>query len=170
MTLLDTVIIGAGPAGMTAAIYAKRKGMSLELISDSTGGNMSKSGNIENYPGFEAISGSDLARKMRTQMERLGVEPVADRVTVVGRTSGGYSVTTHGGRTFEARDRDHRLRLLTGGKSASPARKSTSVKASAIARPATHPCSQAQTWRSSAAAMQQPRRSLSCSRYARRSI
>ncbi|MGA9139477.1 MAG: FAD-dependent oxidoreductase [Methanocella sp.] len=103
MTLLDTVIIGAGPAGMTAAIYAKRKGMSLELITDSMGGNMSKSGNIENYPGFEAISGSDLARKMRAQMERLDVEHVADRVIGIERTPDGYSVKTNGGRTYEAR-------------------------------------------------------------------
>jgi thioredoxin-disulfide reductase len=103
MEPLDTVIIGGGPAGMTAAIYAKRKGMSLEIISDSMGGNMSKSGNIENYPGFEAISGSDLARKMRAQMTRLNIGPVTDRATGVERTGDGYRVVTQGGRTFEAR-------------------------------------------------------------------
>jgi len=102
METLDTIIIGAGPAGMTAAIYAKRKGMTLALIADSMGGNMSKSGNIENYPGFEAISGSDLTRKMRAQMGRLGIEPVVDRANVVERTGGGYRVVTQGGRTFEA--------------------------------------------------------------------
>jgi NADH-dependent peroxiredoxin subunit F len=103
MELLDTVIIGGGPAGMTAAIYAKRKGMSLEIISDSIGGNMSKSSNIENYPGFEAISGSDLSRKMRGQMERLNIEPILDRATGVERTGDGYRVVTQGGRTFVAR-------------------------------------------------------------------
>ncbi|OPY29685.1 MAG: Sulfide dehydrogenase subunit alpha precursor [Methanocella sp. PtaU1.Bin125] len=102
MGMLDTIIIGAGPAGMTAAIYAKRKGMSLALVSDSIGGNMSYSGNIENYPGFEAISGLDLTRKMRAQMERLNIEPAVDRVIGVERTVGGYRVSTKGGRTFEA--------------------------------------------------------------------
>lgn len=103
MEMLDTIIIGAGPAGMTAAIYAKRKGMTLALITDSMGGNMSKSGNIENYPGFEAIAGTDLTRKMRTQMERLSIEPAIDRATGVEHTGGGYRVSTKSGKTFEAR-------------------------------------------------------------------
>jgi NADH-dependent peroxiredoxin subunit F len=100
---LDTVIIGAGPAGMTAAIYAKRKGLSLAVIADSVGGQMGRTGDIENYPGFDLIRGSDLARKMREQMERLSVEPVLDRVSGVERAGGGYRVATQGGRSFEAR-------------------------------------------------------------------
>jgi alkyl hydroperoxide reductase subunit F len=100
---LDTVIIGAGPAGMTAAIYAKRKGLSLAVVADSVGGQMSTTGEIENYPGFDVIRGSDLSRKMREQMERLGVEPVLDRVSIVERTKRGYRVATRGGRSFEAR-------------------------------------------------------------------
>ena len=62
---LDTVIIGAGPAGMTAAIYAKRKGLNIAVIADSVGGQMSRTGEIENYPGFDVVRGADLARKMR---------------------------------------------------------------------------------------------------------
>ena len=100
---LDTVIIGAGPAGMTAAIYAKRKGLTLTVIADRVGGQMGTTGDIENYPGFDVIRGPDLSRKMREQMQRLGVEPVLDRVSGVERTGSGYRVVTQGGRSFEAR-------------------------------------------------------------------
>jgi thioredoxin-disulfide reductase len=97
------VIIGAGPAGMTAAIYAKRKGLSLTVIADSVGGQMGRTGEIENYPGFDVVRGADLARKMREQLQRLGVEPVLDRVSGVERAGTGYRVSTQGGRSFEAR-------------------------------------------------------------------
>ena len=100
---LDTVIIGAGPAGMTAAIYAKRKGLNLAIIADRVGGQMGTTGDIENYPGFDVIRGPDLSRKMRDQMQRLGVEPVLDRVSGIERTGGGYRIATQGGRSFEAR-------------------------------------------------------------------
>ncbi|HEY3274294.1 MAG TPA: FAD-dependent oxidoreductase [Methanocella sp.] len=100
---LDTVIIGAGPAGMTAAIYAKRKGLTITVIADRVGGQMGTTGDIENYPGFDLIRGSDLSRKMREQMERLGVEPVLDRVSSVERTGSGYRIVTQGGRSFETR-------------------------------------------------------------------
>lgn len=103
MAMLDTVIIGAGPAGMTAAIYAKRKGLSLSIISNSVGGQMSTSGNIENYPGYDSISGAQLSGKMKGQMNRLGVDVVSDRVSVVEKIPGGYRIRTEGGKTFEAR-------------------------------------------------------------------
>jgi thioredoxin-disulfide reductase len=100
---LDTVIIGAGPAGMTAAIYAKRKGLTISVIADRVGGQMGTTGDIENYPGFDLIRGSDLSRKMREQMEHLGVEPVLDRATSLERTDNGYRVVTQGGRSLETR-------------------------------------------------------------------
>jgi thioredoxin reductase len=88
---------------MTAAIYAKRKGLTLVVIADRVGGQMGTTGDIENYPGFDVIRGPDLSRKMREQMQRLGVEPVLDRVSGVERTGRGYRVATQGGRSFEAR-------------------------------------------------------------------
>lgn len=103
MVSLDTVIVGAGPAGITAAIYAKRKGLSLALITDSLGGQMSKTANIENYPGYEAIGGAELAGKMKEQLRRLGVEAVLDRVASVEKSPEGYLVKTQGGRSYDAR-------------------------------------------------------------------
>ena len=102
-TVLDTVIIGAGPAGMTAAIYAKRKGLSIAIIADSVGGQIGRTGNIENYPGFDLISGADLVRRMREHLHRLGVEPALERVSSVERVDSGYRIVTIGGRTYEAR-------------------------------------------------------------------
>jgi thioredoxin-disulfide reductase len=103
MVSLDTVIVGAGPAGITAAIYAKRKGLSLALITDSLGGQMSKTANIENYPGYETIGGAELAGKMKGQLRRLGVEAVLDRVSSVEKSPEGYLVKTQGGRSYDAR-------------------------------------------------------------------
>ncbi len=103
MDVLDTVIIGAGPAGMTAAIYARRKGLSLALVAASIGGNMSLIGDLENYPGFESVAGAKLVARMHDQLQRLGVVALVDRVVAVEKAPGGYAVRTEGRRSFEAR-------------------------------------------------------------------
>lgn len=73
--MYDILIIGAGPAGLTAAIYAQRAGKQTLIIEKSTfGGQMTFSPKIENYPGFEAISGNELADKMVAQALGLGAE------------------------------------------------------------------------------------------------
>lgn len=101
--MLDIVIIGAGPAGMTAAIYGRRKGLSLAVISDSAGGQMRRSANIENYPGFDAITGSELADKMKEQLKHLDLEITTDRVNNVEKITGGFASKTEGGKRFESR-------------------------------------------------------------------
>ncbi len=71
----DIAIIGAGPAGLTAAIYAVRSGKSVVVIERSTfGGQMTFSPKIENYPGYSEISGTELADKMVEQALSLGAE------------------------------------------------------------------------------------------------
>jgi len=71
----DLVIIGAGPAGLTAALYAARQGLKTVVISAGPiGGQMLTATNIENYPGFESISGRDLSDKMLSQVKKQGVE------------------------------------------------------------------------------------------------
>ena len=60
--LYDMIVVGAGPAGLTAAIYGRRAGKSvLVLEKDTFGGQITFSPKLENYPGFEAISGNELA-------------------------------------------------------------------------------------------------------------
>lgn len=72
--LLDLIIVGSGPAGITAAIYAKRYGMTLEIFEKSIpGGNVVNAFEIENYPGFSKIHGFELALNMQNQLKSLGV-------------------------------------------------------------------------------------------------
>lgn len=71
----DIVIIGAGPAGLTAAIYARRAGKSVLLLDRAAfGGQITYSPKVENYPGYESISGSALAEKMVEQALAQGAE------------------------------------------------------------------------------------------------
>lgn len=72
---IDLIIIGAGPAGLTAAIYAARAGLkALVLENDVIGGQVRLSYTIENYPGFDTIKGNELADKMEQQAVALGAE------------------------------------------------------------------------------------------------
>ena len=73
--MYDTVIIGAGPAGMTAALYAARSNLKVALIEGGLpGGQMNNTSDIENYPGYANISGPELAEKMFEPLENIGVE------------------------------------------------------------------------------------------------
>jgi len=70
----DVVIIGAGVAGMTAAIYLKRSGINCCLLErDVPGGQINKSSSVKNYPGFIDISGPDLSANIFNQVQELGV-------------------------------------------------------------------------------------------------
>ena len=73
--MYDIIIIGAGPAGLTAAIYARRANKKvLVLEAKSYGGQIINANNVENYPGFVSISGFDLATNMYNQAKELGAE------------------------------------------------------------------------------------------------
>jgi len=80
--LYDSIIIGAGPAGMTAAIYLARANKKVLIIEKETiGGQISSTPLVENYPGYEGISGSVLANNMYNQVDNLGVDIELDEVT-----------------------------------------------------------------------------------------
>lgn len=71
----DLIIVGCGPAGMTAGLYAARMGLKAVILEAGIcGGRMMNAWEIENYPGFEKISGGDLTMKMKTQAQNAGVE------------------------------------------------------------------------------------------------
>ncbi|TCD46024.1 thioredoxin-disulfide reductase [Streptococcus sp. X16XC17] len=75
--MYDTIIIGAGPAGMTAALYAARSNLKVALVERGIyGGQMQNTADIENYPGYALISGPDLSDKMFEPLEKFGVEHV----------------------------------------------------------------------------------------------
>ncbi|AWN62542.1 thioredoxin-disulfide reductase [Streptococcus sobrinus] len=75
--MYDTLVIGSGPGGMTAALYAGRSNLKVGLIEQGApGGQMNNTSDIENYPGFETISGPDLSMKMYEPLEKFGVENI----------------------------------------------------------------------------------------------
>ena len=101
--MYDVAIIGSGPAGLTAAIYAARaKLATLVLTGDALGGQIATTNDVENYPGFEEITGPDLTMRMRAQAERFGAETVFDQITEVDFDGPPFSLV--GGSTaYEAR-------------------------------------------------------------------
>lgn len=96
----EIIIIGSGPAGFTAAIYAARAGLNPLLIASSVeaGGELMKTTDVENFPGFpEGIQGPELMEKLQEQAEKFGTEVLLDDVTAVDfagdvkKVSTGYS-------------------------------------------------------------------------------
>lgn len=73
--IYDTIIIGAGIAGCTAAIYAARERMNFLLLTDNFGGQFLESGEVLNYPGIKRTTGADFAQLMADQLEFNGVKP-----------------------------------------------------------------------------------------------
>ena len=71
--MYDLIIIGAGPAGITATVYAARKRMNFLVISGDIGGQAAWSGDIENYTGYQFITGPELASKFEDHMRKYGV-------------------------------------------------------------------------------------------------
>jgi len=81
--MYDLVILGGGPAGLTAAIYAARYGMKPLLLTAMTGGYLNDIHLIENYPGFKEIHGMDLTEKMKEQVDALKIEIKEEEVKEV---------------------------------------------------------------------------------------
>ncbi len=82
--MYDTIIIGSGPAGMTAALYAARSNLKVAVIEQGApGGQMNNTSDIENYPGYDLISGPELSMKMHEPLEKFGVENLYGIVTAV---------------------------------------------------------------------------------------
>ncbi|UBH09180.1 thioredoxin-disulfide reductase [Macrococcus armenti] len=75
MKIYDVIIVGAGPAGMTAAVYASRANLSTIMIERGMpGGQMANTADVENFPGFDIITGPDLSTKMFSHAQKFGAE------------------------------------------------------------------------------------------------
>ena len=102
-TLYDLIIIGGGPAGITAGIYAARQKLNSLLITKSFGGQMlKKSGMIENYPGFEEISASELIQKFERQLRKQKVDIKINEAMKVKKIGGHFLVITKSKNRFES--------------------------------------------------------------------
>ena len=93
--MTDIIVIGAGAAGMTAALYALRNGHSVTIIEkNNIGGQISESPRVENFPTIKTISGAELADKLFEQITELGVEFKFGEVTSLKKVDGEFVVTT----------------------------------------------------------------------------
>lgn len=96
--MVDILIVGSGPAGLTAALYARRANKSvLVLEKNGFGGQMTYSPKIENYPGFRQVSGNELADQLLDQAIAQGAEVDLDEVTAIGKDGDLFTVVTNGG-------------------------------------------------------------------------
>lgn len=100
----DIIIVGGGPAGLTAAIYALRGGKTVLVIEKSGfGGQIAFSPKVENIPGFAEISGAGFADKLTEQAMALGAEVELETVVSLEKTPEGFWVKTEDGNSFQGR-------------------------------------------------------------------
>jgi len=88
----ELIIIGTGPAGLTASIYASRYGVKNIVLGELPGGQISESYLIDNYPGVEDISGADLAKKIFKHAQKYGAEIILSRVKKIKKNDNGFIV------------------------------------------------------------------------------
>src|SRR5712692_8235823 len=110
----NVIVLGSGPAGLTAAIYATRAGLQpLVFEGAEAGGQLMLTTEVENYPGFaDPILGPDLMAAMRTQAERVGAEFISEDAVKADLSHRPFRVTSQSGETAETRA----LIIATGAK------------------------------------------------------
>lgn len=94
MARYDIAVIGSGPAGLTAALYARRAGKSvLVLEKENFGGQITFSPKVENYPTHKALSGAELSEQMIDQVQAQGAELEMDHITAISKNADGFTLT-----------------------------------------------------------------------------
>ena len=102
--MYDIVIVGGGPAGLTAAVYGLRAGKSVLVIEkNGFGGQIAYSPKVENIPGTKVISGTEFADHITDQAMALGADMELEKVVKVEKTGEGFKVLTEEGSAFEGK-------------------------------------------------------------------
>ena len=101
--MYDLIIIGAGPAGLGASIYASRYKLNHLVIGAEIGGQVKEAWEIENYAGIESISGKELMEKFRKQTEDLGGVIIEASVAKVNKLADGFELILEDGKKYEAK-------------------------------------------------------------------
>ncbi len=99
----DICVIGGGPAGMTAALFAARYNITCCMVYSKLGGAMAEAHSIENYPGIEKISGIELAEKMENQVKKHGVEILIDEVTNIEKEKNIFKLKLRSGKNLKSK-------------------------------------------------------------------
>ena len=100
----DIIIVGGGPAGLTAAVYALRAGKTVLVVEkNGFGGQIAYSPKVENIPGTIQISGAEFADKLTEQAMSLGADMELETVTAVEKTEKGFRIHTEDGAEFEGK-------------------------------------------------------------------
>ena len=99
----DVVIVGGGPAGLSAGVYAARAGLSAVVLEQSTpGGQIAITDEVDNYPGLPGLSGAELGMKLSEHAEQAGATLEYDVVSSIARSDDGSFVITAGGSSYRA--------------------------------------------------------------------
>ncbi len=102
--MYDLIIVGGGPAGMTAAVYAARKRLNALLISKDLGGQPLWTSAVENYMGYQYIEGPELMRKFEEQVRQFPLEQkIGQAAAAISSMDSGFQVATERGDRYEAR-------------------------------------------------------------------
>ncbi|HEU17157.1 MAG TPA: FAD-binding protein, partial [Methanolinea sp.] len=101
--LHDVLIVGAGPAGLTAGVYCERKMLNTVIVSENIGGQALESWAIENYMGFRMVTGDELMKKFEEQVRSGNIHMELDRILALGRKDGTFIATTASGTEYIAR-------------------------------------------------------------------
>ena len=105
----DVVIIGAGPAGIAAAIYASRSNLNCAIIEkEMPGGQVNKTSVVENYPGYTKISGPELVEKFYSQLNSLEVKQLFSEVTNIKVNKNDKVITLKNGKKIKTSAREAR--------------------------------------------------------------
>ena len=102
--MYEIIIIGGGPAGMAAAVYAARKRLNTLLITGDIGGQVNWTTGVENYLGYQFIEGSELISKFQQQVDQFPIEQkIGLKVKQVKKIDGGFEIVTESGEKFQSR-------------------------------------------------------------------
>jgi alkyl hydroperoxide reductase subunit F len=110
--MYDLMVLGGGPAGLAASVYAARKQLKTLLISENIGGQMSMTLGIENYLGYQFIEGPELIDKFQTQVSQFPIDQkIGEKISHLKKINGGFEVATESGDRYKSR-----LAILATGK------------------------------------------------------
>jgi NADH-dependent peroxiredoxin subunit F len=100
----ELLIVGAGPSGLTAAVYAARKKLATLLVSADVGGQTNWTKDVENYMGYQFIEGPELMEKFEAQVRKFPIDmKIGEHVTNVARINGGFEVRSDTGQSYQGK-------------------------------------------------------------------